>query len=247
MDHIQAIRIYELEQVVHLFPPGGRLLEIGAGTGWQARALANRGFSVEALDIAGSSSAEDRVWNVKLYDGFHIPFPDGYFDAIFSSNTLEHIPHVQPFQEEIRRVLSPGGLAVHVLPTASWRFWTSITHYFFVARAALQVLGVLSDRRDVAILKAARQKNSIWQLLLKTVFPARHGERGNSLSELWYFSRFWWLDMFRDSGWKVQTFMPLRLFYTGYIVTGSALTIPFRIKASRLLGSSTIAYVVTQK
>lgn len=109
MDHLQAIRMYELEQVADLFPPGGRLLEIGAGTGWQARALAGRGFTVEAIDIPGSSSTEDRVWDVKQYDGVHIPFPDGHFDVIFSSNTLEHIPDIDNFQREIRRVLSRVG------------------------------------------------------------------------------------------------------------------------------------------
>jgi SAM-dependent methyltransferase len=68
------------------------------------------------------------VWPVTDYDGRQIPFEDGTFDVVFSSNVLEHVPHVVEFQKEIHRVLKPDGVVVHVLPSSSWRVWTSMTH-----------------------------------------------------------------------------------------------------------------------
>ena len=69
------------------------------------------------------------AWPVIVYDGQSIPLESDSVDIVFSSNVLEHIRDVEPFQSEVHRVLKPGGNAVHVLPTSSWRFWTSITSF----------------------------------------------------------------------------------------------------------------------
>jgi 2-polyprenyl-3-methyl-5-hydroxy-6-metoxy-1,4-benzoquinol methylase len=126
--HLEAIRMHEIGSVISLMPSHGRVLEIGAGTGWQARALAQHGFEVEAIDLPASLYAESRVWPVQDYDGVSIPFPSHVFDVVFSSSTLEHIPHLRTLLGEMRRVLKEGGIAVHIVPSASWRFWTSLTH-----------------------------------------------------------------------------------------------------------------------
>ena len=121
-------------------PAGTSVLEIGAGAGWQARTLAELGFAVQAIDVdvAGAGYKEIREWPVILYDGDRIPFSDRCFDIVFSSNVLEHIPQVDRFQAEIKRVLTPGGIAVHVVPTGSWRFWTNLAYYPVLARRYLR-------------------------------------------------------------------------------------------------------------
>jgi SAM-dependent methyltransferase len=128
MEHLEALRTAELEHVLDLLPAGCALLEIGAGSGWQAKRLSKLGFSVEAIDVPSSNYAATRVWAVREYDGVHIPFPDASFDCVFSSNTLEHISHVREFQREIVRVLRPDGVAVHLVPSATWRLWTNLTN-----------------------------------------------------------------------------------------------------------------------
>ena len=85
------------------------------------------GYDVSAIDIDSSNLRDDRIWPVTNYDGMKIPFDDNAFDIVFSSNVLEHIPHIVEFQEEIQRVLKPGGVAVHILPSSSWRLWSNIT------------------------------------------------------------------------------------------------------------------------
>ncbi len=155
LEYLEAIRTYEINFVLDMLPPRGRVLEIGAGTGWQARVLENRGYDVSAIDLASSNYRANRVWPVTEYDGKSIPFADNTFDIIFSSNTLEHIPNIYEFQKEIHRVLRLDGIVLHVLPSSSWRLWTNITH----------------------LLKC-------WTI------PTTHGEHaGNSLTEIYYFSR----------------------------------------------------------
>ncbi len=126
--HLESIRQYELNIVAGLLPNSGRVLEIGAGTGWQAQALAGRGYDVSAIDLPTSNLRDHRVWPVLDYDGVHVPFEDHVFDVVYSSNVLEHIPHLIAFQLELHRLIKPGGLAIHVVPSGSWRFWTNLTH-----------------------------------------------------------------------------------------------------------------------
>jgi len=128
MGHLASIRRYELEQALRELPKIGHVLEIGAESGWQAKALANRGYVVSAIDIQSCNYKTERVWSVTEYDGHKIPFPDQTFDIVFSSNTLEHIPHLYDFQKEIQRVLKQDGIACHLLPSSTWRWWTNITH-----------------------------------------------------------------------------------------------------------------------
>ncbi len=127
-EHLEALRKREVNLLRASLPPRGRLLEIGAGSGWQSRALASMGYKVSAIDVAASNFADQRVWPVSDYDGHTIPFDDAQFNIIFSSNVLEHIPHVRQFQAEIRRVLADEGVAVHAVPSSAWRFWTNLTH-----------------------------------------------------------------------------------------------------------------------
>ena len=49
--HMSLIRGFELQQVMHLLRPGCRILEIGAGSGYQASKLDDLSFQVEAIDV----------------------------------------------------------------------------------------------------------------------------------------------------------------------------------------------------
>ena len=109
------------------------LLEIGAGTGWQARALSEAGYKVEAIDLPPESGisghVRNRHWPIRDYDGVHIPFPDDSFDIIYSSNVLEHVTELDALTEEMKRVLRPGGIALHLLPNPQWRLLSLATYY----------------------------------------------------------------------------------------------------------------------
>jgi len=223
MEYLERVRRLELELVLPRLPVNSKVLEIGAGAGWQASVLAEKGFAVEAVDTEGSCYEEDRMWPVTIYDGHTLPFADEHFDVVFSSNVLEHVPHIEQFQREILRVLKSGGLAIHVLPSASWRFWTTVAYYPQLIKEVMN--SPYGVRGKLYLIRTRR-------------YAPRHGELGDSFTELITFSRRAWLKLFRRTGWTIEKTYTNRLFYTGYDTFNFALPLRVRHWMSYLLGSS---------
>lgn len=51
-----------------------------------------------------------------FYNGQKIPFNDGYFDSVFSSQVFEHIFNLDEILDELNRVLKPGGVLLVTVP-----------------------------------------------------------------------------------------------------------------------------------
>lgn len=249
---LEKIRLCELERVIPYFPGDARILEIGAGNGWQARALAERGYEIKAIDYAHKDfevMRQNRVFSVQDYDGYNIPYPNQSFDVVFSSNVLEHIPHVESFQAEIRRILKPQGIAVHILPTSTWRLWTTVTHYLFLLgkvfgkrwkkKGEQESISQLSKR-----VLYCEGKSSIWNRIRWWLTPERHGEKGNFVTEVYYFSRWRWRTLFKKTGFRILNEAPSRLFYSGFGLFATSLSLRDRQRMSRILGSSCRAYIL---
>ena len=97
----------------------GRMLEIGAGTGYFTLNLLRRGIVDEAtaIDIspgmldALSATAADLGLTVEALaaDAEHLPFADESFDLVLGHAVLHHIPDLATALRECERVLKPGG------------------------------------------------------------------------------------------------------------------------------------------
>jgi SAM-dependent methyltransferase len=124
--HMNSIREFELQQAMHLFPPESEYSKLVLDQVTKPASSRTRVCKLQAIDV--SIDLERKIFEVRKYDGKIIPFPNHSFDIVFSSNALEHIDELEEFQEEIKRVLKPDGFAIHVLPTATWRFWSWISH-----------------------------------------------------------------------------------------------------------------------
>jgi SAM-dependent methyltransferase len=241
LEHLEVIRRAEIDRIVPLFPAGARILEIGAGTGAQARELERRGYQVTAIELASSNYAAHRVFPIMDYDGRTIPLPDASVDVAFSSNVLEHVPDLARMHAEIHRVLAPTGYCIHVLPTHTWRFWTTLTSYLeavsFSASSLPQLFPhTLPRGAELQRLGDAWQRTARHAVGL--CLPRRHGERGNVVSELWLFHPHWWRRNFERNGFIVVRDEPMGLFYTGEVLLGRRLGLAKRARLARVLGSS---------
>lgn len=114
--------------------PGDLVLDAGAGFGRHAFELARRGANVVALDYAadeviatrnvfgamleGGEIAADRYVGVLRGDATRLPFADGSFDRVITSEVLEHIQADVDAIAELVRILRPGGTFAATVP--SW-------------------------------------------------------------------------------------------------------------------------------
>jgi ubiquinone/menaquinone biosynthesis C-methylase UbiE len=250
-DFVETVRRAEVNLAVAEIsarkPAGSSIIEIGGGSGWQAQMLTDAGFRVRSFDLKGSEYSGRRVFPVEDYDGHKLPANDQTFDVAFSSNVLEHIPHVRELQSEIHRVLRPGGIAVHIVPSAAWRFWTFAGHYPWLFKAALGAVGGFAQSgqtHDAAAVSRAARRYSTAELLKRIAIPPRHGEIGSSLSEHWYFSRHRWTSLFRDTGWRIVSRATNKICYTGHGLLGNRLDLRSRAHLARILGSACHVYVL---
>jgi demethylmenaquinone methyltransferase/2-methoxy-6-polyprenyl-1,4-benzoquinol methylase len=96
--------------------PGERILDIAAGTGTSAAALAKTGARVIAFDFSPGMIAEGRRRHpdIEFIEGNaeHLPFGDNEFDAVTISFGLRNVNNPQAALAEMYRVLKPGGRLV---------------------------------------------------------------------------------------------------------------------------------------
>ena len=127
IEFLNKLRLYELNQIKKFIPKNTKILEIGAGSGFQSKILNSWNNQVEAIDISSSIYKKSIIYDVKTYDGKNIPYPENYFSIIFSSNVFEHILNIKNMLNEISRVTKKGSKIILLMPSPSWRFWTSLT------------------------------------------------------------------------------------------------------------------------
>ena len=139
---LEMIRSAELSAVRGLFPPNASVLEIGGGSGYQALILSKIGLHVKSIDVCVDTGGQN-FFPVDIYDGSQIPYADSTFDVVYSSNVLEHVKDLNAVMSEIHRILKPNGIAIHILPTPVWRFWTSVSHYGYLLTRIFGVAKVI--------------------------------------------------------------------------------------------------------
>lgn len=240
--YLHALRAAELDRALatldgRLDLAAARVLEIGGADGHVARLLAARCATIASVDIAVPPQP---LFPVQPYDGHRLPFADGRFDLVYSSHVMEHVGHFAAFQTELARVLRPGGFALHVVPTAVWRFWTLLAHYPALPKLLLRRGGGTGPATGAAGKDAGRRRGfgGAGHLAMRLLAAAPHGETGSAVAELRHFSMACWRRRFAEAGWTLLHSGPVGLFYTGYILSGGRLSLAARRRLAGLAGSS---------
>jgi phosphatidylethanolamine/phosphatidyl-N-methylethanolamine N-methyltransferase len=107
--------------VERLNAQGGRVLEVGVGTGL-ALPLYGPGVEVTGIDFSEEMLAKaeakvaglglSRVAALRQMDARALDFPDAAFDGVAAMHILSVVPEPERVMAEIARVLKPGGIVV---------------------------------------------------------------------------------------------------------------------------------------
>ena len=103
--------------------PGGRVLDIGCGSGWLVLELGSRGQHVDAYDISpkaitlakqmlAENPYKDGFGEVKYYlqDVSQVDLGEEKYDAISGWSTFHHMSDFTAFMNRVKRALKPGGI-----------------------------------------------------------------------------------------------------------------------------------------
>jgi SAM-dependent methyltransferase len=122
--HLQSRMALNLETIDAYARRGGRVLDVGCGTGFLLERLAERGFSGIGIDLSPDSVEHARRRLAEIGAGDRLEArvgsaygpPEGPFDLIALTDVLEHLEDPRGCLGALRAVLAPGGLLVISTP-----------------------------------------------------------------------------------------------------------------------------------
>ena len=150
---------------------GGRLFEIGCGSGRQLLAMRAAGWDVQGVDFDPEAVAVARSGglDVAVGDVRDLDLDASQFDAIVMAHVLEHVFDPIGLLTECNRLLKPGGTLVSITPNGAslghrifkraWRGIEPPRHIVVFTPRALRLAcersGLALDRVDVTARDAA--------------------------------------------------------------------------------------------
>jgi len=111
------------------FAGKSHILDLGLGLCWFTNQNVNDIVAVDNSAELVEHFTQEGI-RIKLGDAYDIPFPDQYFEGVFSCWLLEHLAEPDRAMVEIRRVLKPNGYACVIVPTPNdmVAFYDDYTH-----------------------------------------------------------------------------------------------------------------------
>lgn len=100
---------------------GGRLLDVGTGTGYFANAMDARGWTVEAIEKnpQARAFAKDHFGLEVKPESALAEFAPGSFDVITLWHVMEHLEHLNETWERLKELLTSKGVLVVAVPNCS--------------------------------------------------------------------------------------------------------------------------------
>lgn len=141
------------ERVKHLkgLIRGGKVLEVGPGSGEVMFAAKKEGFDIEGVECSKKLCNYLRSTSIcKIYDGMleEVDFGDTKYDVVLSYHVIEHVPDPVTHLECVARRINPGGYLILATPNSlSWnhrifkRRWTgySVAHLNLFSKDSIEL------------------------------------------------------------------------------------------------------------
>ena len=128
----RSLQARKILNVAHKLQPGGRLLDIGAGSGFLVEQAIQMGYEAKGVEPSGWLQQVARQHGLPVYPGtFPNPAVSGPFDVITLIDVIEHVSDPVGLLGHIAEALRPSGMALVVTPDVrsiaarvlGWKWW----------------------------------------------------------------------------------------------------------------------------
>lgn len=165
-------------------PAKGRLLDIGAATGYFVGLAQSAGWHASGIEISpwAAQTARDRALDVATGTLRNAGLPDASFDAVTGLDVFEHLPDPVGDLAVMRRILKPRGiLALNTPDAGSWyarllgRRWHLLVppeHLFYFSSSNIRIL---LENNGFEVLTIAKPSKSF---TLEYVFQTLSNSQG---------------------------------------------------------------------
>lgn len=133
-----------LSHLAERHPQKGRLLDIGAATGYFVQLAKERGWQASGVELSEHASSVARSRGLDVVQGTFEQHADRFqgLDAVSMWDLVEHLRDPYPFFKRLHGVVAPGGVIMFATPESDCRFaralgrwWTLLAppqhiHYF---------------------------------------------------------------------------------------------------------------------
>lgn len=148
----------------------GKILDVGCGRGRMLSQLNGDKYGLDPSERAITTAKEEYTdINWVVGDATNLPFPDNFFDFVYSIEVIEHVRDSDKMIEEIWRVLRPGGYAFIQTPNYPIKRVYDILFWFFRRKRTWR-----DDYTHVSKFSASRLKKMISKLFSIEVIETRN-------------------------------------------------------------------------
>lgn len=197
-----------LRRIRQFMPEGGRLLDVGAATGFFLPIAHQAGFEASGVEISPYAALRAREKGLDVITGSLGDVPSGKaFDVLTMFDVIEHVADPAAEIERAHGLVRPGGMLVVNTPDAGsawarllgkrWHLIVPPEHLYYFNRAAMRKL--LEDRgfRVLSITSVGKR------FTLQYIFRMAYGWQKLSLWK--------WLSDICANGWLSRVAIPIDL------------------------------------
>ena len=215
----EKIRKNELNTALEIFQEQKNLeiLEIGGRDGFQANIISKKGYNVTSIDINPIFPQFYPVQNGTINQ---LNFKENSFDIIYSSNMLQEIQHIEESFIEMKRVLKKDGIIIHIVPSSWWSLITNFWHYCLIPKYLIKSNRVKKIFNSNLYKSKVEQNTNIKSSTknLKRLFFHPLGANTSFIHEILYFSKIYWIRLFKKNGFNMVEDKNCPYFYSAYSI-----------------------------
>lgn len=146
-------RSYTLKQKLKLvqhYKSGGKLLDIGCGTGHFLKTCQSGGFEVQGIEPSSTARQQAVDQNLTVFEDISSIPDSSTFDVITMWHVLEHIPNLNEFLQHVHHLLSSNGTLIVAVPNIesfdqklyqqNWAAYDVPRHLYHFSQKTMQAL-----------------------------------------------------------------------------------------------------------